>query len=136
VHAIAEIAFSSKPVVFTSSGDGRELDKRIASALIEAGSMVFLDNCNSEQLSSNVLAQAITESAVITRPLGRSQMVRLTTNAFIAVTGNAVSVSEDLVRRFIVVELDAGCENPESAFSPRTLVDRSDRVVQNCSEPC
>jgi hypothetical protein len=40
-------------------------------------------------------------------------MVPLTTTAFIAATGNAVPVSEDLARRFIVVELDAKCENPE-----------------------
>ena len=59
-----------------------------------------------------MLAQAITESSVMTRVLGQSRMVRLTTNGFIAVTGNAVRVAEDLARRFLVVELDAKCENP------------------------
>ena len=49
---------------------------------------MFLDNCNAELLSSNVLAQVISESAVMTRVLGHSRMVRLTTNAFIALTGN------------------------------------------------
>ena len=74
---------------------------------------MFLDNCNAEQLSSNVLAQVITEGAVSSRLLGRSKMVSLTTNAFIALTGNAVSIFEDLARRFMVVELDAKCEDPE-----------------------
>jgi hypothetical protein len=113
VHAIAQIAYGQEPSAFTSSGNRRELGKRIESALIESEPIVFLDNCNAEQLSSNVLAQAITESAVKTRLLGQSRMVRLTTNAFIAVTGNAVSISEDLARRFLVVDLDAKCENPE-----------------------
>jgi hypothetical protein len=113
VRAISQIAFNSEPVAFTSSGDGREFDKRIASALMEARPMLFPDNCNAEQLTSNLLAQAITESAIMTRLLGRSQMVRLTTNAFIAITGNAVSIAEDLARRVLVVGLDANCENPE-----------------------
>jgi hypothetical protein len=38
---------------------------------------------------------------------------RITTNAFIALTGNAVRISEDLARRFLAVDLDAKCENPE-----------------------
>jgi hypothetical protein len=47
--------------------------------------MIFLDNCNVEQLASNVLAQVITESVVMTRLLGHSRMIPLNTNAFIAV---------------------------------------------------
>jgi hypothetical protein len=112
IHAVARIAYDQEPTAFTSSGNRHELVKRVESALIDSGPIVFLDNCNVEQLSSNVLAQAITESSVMTRVLGQSRMVRLTTNAFIAVTGNAVRVSEDLARRFLVVELDAKCENP------------------------
>jgi hypothetical protein len=113
VHAIAQIAFGQAPTAFTSSGSRQELGKRIESALIESGPIVFLDNCNAEQLRSNVLAQVITESAVTTRLLGQTKMVPLITNAFIALTGNAVRISEDLARRFLVVELDAKCENPE-----------------------
>lgn len=32
---------------------------------------------------------------------------------FVCVTGNALQISEDLVRRFMFCELDARCENPE-----------------------
>jgi hypothetical protein len=113
IQAIARIAFNQPATAFTSRGNRQELDRRIESALIDAGPMLYLDNCNTEELSSNVLAQVITESAVMTRLLGRSKMVPLITNAFIAVTGNAVRISEDLSRRFLVVELDAKCENPE-----------------------
>lgn len=113
VHAIAQVAYGQEASAFTSTGSRQELDKRIESALMESGPIVFLDNCNAEELRSNVLAQAITESAIMTRPLGRSKMVPLTTNAFIAATGNALRIAEDLARRFLVVELDAKCENPE-----------------------
>jgi hypothetical protein len=40
-------------------------------------------------------------------------MTTLTSTAFVAVTGNGLSVSEDLARRFIVCGLDARCEDPE-----------------------
>jgi hypothetical protein len=61
-------------------------------------------------------------------------MVRLTTNAFIAVTGNAVLVSEDLARRFLVVDLDAKCENPEQRsfdqdFSASVKAHRADLLA-------
>jgi hypothetical protein len=113
VHAIAQIAFAQKPKAFTTQGAGRELTKRIESAMMQSEPMIFLDNCNDELLDSNVLAQVLTETAVSTRPLGHSKMTLLFTNAFIVVTGNAVQISEDLARRFLVVELDPKCENPE-----------------------
>jgi hypothetical protein len=113
VHAIAAIAFAQRPKAFTSRGDRQELTKRIESALMQSEPILYLDNCNDEVLVSNVLAQVITEPEVNTRPLGQSQMAPLCTNAFIVVTGNAVQISEDLARRFLVVNLDAKCENPE-----------------------
>jgi hypothetical protein len=113
VHALSEIAFAQKPKAFTSTGQSQELTKRIESALMQSGPIVFLDNCNAERLISNTLAQIITEGEVVSRVLGQSNMRRLSTNAFIAVTGNAVQISEDLTRRFLAVNLDAKCENPE-----------------------
>jgi hypothetical protein len=134
VHAIAQIAFGQEPSAFTSSGNRQELGKRIESALIESGPIVFLDNCNAEQLSSNVLAQVITEGTVTTRLLRHSRMVPLTTNAFIALTGNAARISEDLARRFLIVELDPKCENPEQRsfnedFGPSIKEHRADLLA-------
>jgi hypothetical protein len=113
VHALSEIAFAQKPKAFTSTGRSQELTKRIESALMQSGPIIFLDNCNAERLISNTLAQIITEGEVVCRVLGQNKMVRLSTTAFIAVTGNAVQISEDLTRRFLVANLDAKCENPE-----------------------
>jgi hypothetical protein len=113
VHALSEIAFAQRPTAFTSRGDGQELSKRIESALMQSGPILFIDNCNDETLVSNVLAQVITEASVIARLLGQSKMTPLSTGAFIVVTGNAVQISEDLARRFLIVDLDAKCENPE-----------------------
>jgi hypothetical protein len=48
------------------------------------------------------------------RILGRSQMVPLNASAFVILTGNGLTVSEDLARRFIAVDFDPRTEDPEA----------------------
>ena len=113
VRSICAIAFGIQPRAFTKGADRQELDKRLASDLIKAIQVLFLDNFNSAMLRSEILASVLTERRTCVRPLGRTGMVALNSTAFIAVTGNGLSVSEDLARRFMVSELDAQCEDPE-----------------------
>jgi len=65
-------------------------------------------------LRSDLLASAITEKPARVRLLGKSQMMALNATAFVVLTGNGLTVSEDLARRFVTVELDPRTENPES----------------------
>jgi hypothetical protein len=113
VRAICAIAFGTRPVAITAGGTAEELDKRIAASLMEAGPTLFLDNVNSIALRSDTLASAITERPAAVRPLGRSATMQLNPTAFVAVTGNGLTLSEDMARRFVTVELDAGMEDPE-----------------------
>jgi putative DNA primase/helicase len=122
VRSICAIAFGIRPRAFTKGGDSKELEKRLSSALIEAEQVVFLDNVNSSILRSETLDSALTERPAGARILSRSRMATLNSTAFVAVTGNGLSVSEDSVRRFIVCELNAHCENPEQRrFKPGIL---------------
>ncbi|TCZ64302.1 hypothetical protein EXY23_06530 [Roseicella aquatilis] len=114
VRAICAIAFGARPVAMTAGAGTEELDKRITAALMEAGTTLFLDNVNSTALKSDVLASVITERPAAVRPLGRSATVQLNPTAFVAVTGNGLLLSEDMARRFLTVELDAGMEDPEA----------------------
>jgi putative DNA primase/helicase len=111
-RSICAIAFGVEPQPFTA-GDRQELDKRLEADFINAEQVVWLDNSNRQILESAFLASAMTERSVKVRVLGRSRMESLNSTAFVLVTGNGVTLSEDLVRRFIVCELDARCENPE-----------------------
>ena len=113
-RCISMIAFGHEPYAVTGGGNAEELEKRIASELIAGGSALFLDNMNNTALKSDLLASAITERPARVRVLGRSQMVPLNASAFIILTGNGLTVSEDLARRFIAVEFDPGTEDPES----------------------
>jgi hypothetical protein len=122
VRAISTIAFGREPHAVTSGATPEELEKRIAAELMEGGPVLFLDNLNNTTFKSDLLASAITERPSRVRLLGKSQMVLLNASAFIALTGNGLSVSEDLARRFISVELDSRTEDPETRTFPTDLL--------------
>ncbi len=114
VRVLCAIAYGLAPRAMTAGGNPEELDKRLVAALIGAEQVVFLDNVNGTALRSDMLASAITERPAYVRALGRSATMPLNPTAFIAVTGNGLVLSEDLARRFLAVELDAGMEDPEA----------------------
>ena len=121
-RAICAIAFGHAPSAFTGGHHRQELDKRLVAALIEGTPVVFLDNVNSTTLHSATLASVITERPAHVRIMGESRMVPLNSAAFIAITGNGLSVTEDLARRFLIVDLDPQCEDPEARpFKPGFL---------------
>jgi hypothetical protein len=113
-RCISIIAFGREPHAVTGGANVEELEKRIAAELIEGSPALFLDNLNNTAFRSNLLASAITERPARVRLLGRSQMVPLNASALVILTGNGLTVSEDLARRFIAVEFDPRTEDPEA----------------------
>jgi hypothetical protein len=99
-------------------------------ALIEAHPAVFLDNFNSKDLSSDILASVLTESPAVVRPMGHTKTVPLHTRTFIGITGNNVQIAEDMARRLLNTHIDAHMENPEQrkftpGFLDRIFVERA-----------
>jgi hypothetical protein len=113
VRAISLVAFGRRPEA-TPSAEKDELEKRIESTLISGSPVVFVDNVNSTALRSTTLASAITERPARIRVFGRLELVDINPSAFVVVTGNGLTVSEDLARRFIFCGLDSRMEDPES----------------------
>jgi hypothetical protein len=113
-RCICIIAFGREPHAVTAGATAEELEKRIAAELIECSSALFLDNLNNTAFKSNLLASAITERPARVRLLGRSQMVPLNPSAFVILTGNGLTLSEDLARRFVAVDFDPRTEDPEA----------------------
>jgi hypothetical protein len=113
-RCICIIAFGREPHAVTAGANAEELEKRIASELIEGSPALFLDNLNNTAFRSDLLASAITERPARVRLLGRSQMVPLNASAFVILTGNGLTVSEDLARRFVAVDFDPRTEDPEA----------------------
>jgi hypothetical protein len=120
--AICIIASGAAPSAFTSGHDDGEFDKRLTAALIEARPAIFLDNYNSKDLKSDILASALTENPCEVRPMGHTIMVKLQTRTLVAMTGNDVQIAEDMARRIIKTDYDAKIENPElRPFEPGFL---------------
>lgn len=113
-RCIAAIAFGEQPAAVSGGSSREELEKRIAAELMEAGPMLFLDNLNNRIFKSDLLASVITERPARVRILGRSQMVPLNSSALVVLTGNGLALSEDLARRFMVIEFDPRTEDPEA----------------------
>jgi hypothetical protein len=122
VKALCIIGSGVRPAAFTSGHDADEFNKRLTAALTEARPAVFLDNFNAKELRSDILASALTEDPAMVRPMGHTKMVPLHTRTFIAITGNAVEIAEDMARRTIATNFDAQMEDPESRnFAPGFL---------------
>jgi hypothetical protein len=120
--AICIIASGAPPSAFTSGHDAEEMDKRLTAALTEARPAIFLDNYNDKDLTSDILASALTENPCEVRPMGHTVMVKLHTRTVIAMTGNDVQIAEDMARRLIKTDYDAKIENPElRPFKPGFL---------------
>jgi Bifunctional DNA primase/polymerase, N-terminal len=113
VKAACIISSGATPTAFTSGHDKEEFDKRLTSALIEARPAVFLDNFNAKELKSDILASCLAEYPVMVRQMGQTKMVPLHNRTFVAITGNAIEIAEDMVRRVIVTTFDARMEDPE-----------------------
>ena len=131
VRCITTIAFGHEIHAITAGGDMKETDKRIATESHEGSPALFLDNVNRTVVRSNQLASFITERPSRVRLLGKSETVELNASTFIILTGNALAITEDLVRRFIVFRLDAHIENPESrSFKTDPLDEAKERRVE------
>jgi hypothetical protein len=113
VRAITAIALGIRPSAISPGHNMEELDKRLVAALIDARPVVFVDNLNNTTLKSDTLASALTERPANLRVLGKSETASVTAAPFIAITGNGLTLSEDLARRFVSCAQDGG-EDAES----------------------
>lgn len=122
VRSISAVAYGMAPSAVPQGDSVQELDKRIVAELIKGHPVLFLDNINGKRLESATLASIMTERPVRLRQLGESRMVELDSAVFVIVTGNGLTISEDLVRWFLVCDLDARVEDPEQReFAPGFL---------------
>ena len=133
VKSACIIASGVRPAAITSGHDADEFNKRLTSALVEARPAVFLDNFNSKELRSDILASALTENPAIVRVLGQTKNVPLHTRTFIGITGNSVQVAEDMARRLLNSRIDAKMENPEQRKFEPGFLDRVLASVRGCS---
>jgi hypothetical protein len=122
LRSVSRIAFGSDPKAQTGGHDSQEFEKRLIADLVEGRPFVLLDNFNGVSLRCDALASALTERPSHVRILGRTATGDINSSAFIGLTGNGLTVSEDLARRILQVSINPRLEDPESRkFAPGFL---------------
>lgn len=106
------IGTARRSSVISLGHDEAETEKRI-DGLLTAGDIVgMLDNIT-RPVGDDVLCQIISQPSRLTRLLGSSTMVRLSTNFMLVATGNNLSFVKDMPRRVVLCRMDANIERPE-----------------------
>ena len=81
-----------------------EIQKRVFAAAIAGSSVFFMDN-GKRHVSSGALESALTAPFIEGRILGKSQMISVENMMTVFLTGNGATVSPDLRRRVLHVDL-------------------------------
>ena len=110
---IASIIATGREAGVIAQGSAEaELEKRLGATLLAGDAVVSIDNCEA-QLGGVLLCQMLSQSRVKTRILGESSTPEMTSGAFVAATGNNLTLVGDLTRRALLCRLDPGVERPE-----------------------
>lgn len=110
---LASIIATARPAPVIAQGKSEEeMEKRLGAALIAGDVLIAIDNCE-EPLGGELLCQAITQTSLKVRILGKSLNAEVPSNAAIFATGNNLTLEGDMTRRAVRATLDAGVERPE-----------------------
>lgn len=112
VDVISAIATGRTAAVTGIGAAPEELEKRVDALLLKGDAVASFDNVD-RPIKSDVLCQATTQAAKSIRVMGLSKIVEAPTNVALFMTGNNLTLVGDLVRRCVLVNLEAGCERPE-----------------------
>jgi putative DNA primase/helicase len=99
------------PVVAASTSP-EETDKQLTGAMLASRPIISFDNINGN-FGSPLICQANSQPRVDVRALGSSDIKTIGNASLMLCTGNNLRIRDDLVRRTVMITLDAGMENPE-----------------------
>ena len=111
VDVVFTVSTGITPAVMTETRDEDEWRKQITAMLREVPEVIFIDNLR-RRLDSVALSAVITSREWKGRLLGESQMLQLPVRAVWVATGNNPQLSNELARRTVSINLDAGIERP------------------------
>jgi hypothetical protein len=100
--------------------DEDEIRKALLSVVMQAASYLFLDNLKGH-LSSPALEAFVTTDTWRDRVLGGSRMFSGENLVTLFITGNSLTISPDIARRALIVELFQEFERPQDRPFRRTL---------------
>ncbi len=113
VDLLTLIATGSPAPAMTFPTTNEEVGKTLSAALAEGAPFVLFDNID-KSIGSGELASAMTAQTYQARILGKSQTVTVPVRTVWTFTGNNITANSDVLRRLILILLDAGVPDPEN----------------------
>ena len=109
---VATYPFAGRAVsTVTEARDDDEWRKRLTAQLKERRAVIVLDNLV-RPLDSGALASALTTAVWEDRILGKNETIRVPVRCVWIATGNNVTLSTELARRFIRIRIDPRMDRP------------------------
>ena len=121
VDLIATVATGGLCPVITALHNEEETEKRLGAVLLSGSAIVSLDNLTRD-LEGELLCQVAERPMVRIRILGKSEMPLVEVHTALFATGNNVGFAGDMVRRGLVINLEALSERPEKRDFKRDMV--------------
>ncbi|SEM91765.1 hypothetical protein SAMN04488103_102438 [Gemmobacter aquatilis] len=112
VDALTTLALGTPAPAMALPGKPDEIGKTLSATLAEGASVILFDNVG-QAIASTELASAMTAPTYKARILGKSQTVEVPVRAVWAFTANNVTASSEVLRRQVLIPLDAGVPDPE-----------------------
>lgn len=109
---ISSIGNGAPTPAATLPGNPDEMSKTLITYMADGQNMIYFDNIN-RNVDSGELASAMTAPTYRARLLGKSQTIETEVRCAWVFTGNNVQLSNELIRRLTMIDLDAKLENPE-----------------------
>jgi len=106
-----------------------EMQKTLITILSDGSNIIYFDNID-QSIDSGELASAMTSPKYKARQLGKSQSIETEVRAVFMLCGNNVRMSPELIRRLLMIDLDANMANPEKRSGWRHE-DIKDYVLKN-----
>jgi hypothetical protein len=112
VDVLTTIAGGSPAPAMTFPTRAEEVGKTLSAALAEGSPVILFDNIG-QAIASSELASAMTGTMYQARILGKTQLVMVPVRSVWAFTANNIEASREILRRFVLIPLDAGVPDPE-----------------------
>lgn len=92
--------------------NNEEMQKTLLTTIRDGDNIIYFDNID-QSVDSGVFASYLTAREVSGRVLGKTQSVTAEVRAVWLLCGNNVRLSKELLRRLLMIDLDANMANPE-----------------------
>jgi hypothetical protein len=112
VDVLTTITTGAPAPAMTFPTRAEEVGKTLSAALAEGAPVILFDNIG-QAIASSELASAMTGTSYQARILGRTQLVMVPVRTVWVFTANNIEASGEILRRFVLIPLDAGVPDPE-----------------------